>query len=208
MEEVVPETLTRKLSRSFLEEQPNNWILKLYEFLNGQRAIIRMLTGLTGRSPRVNVPLIRLSDGTHVPLEFDGQASAFLPGNDETDFPTVHPAVCETQDALDFLRSLGLREPDLADDVKQNVLQKYQQGVPPVSDGEYESDITRILKAFSTDSTSQRKMLLDDLQRSNFVKSRVPGTSQTHYSTPDQVYLPTEQLNKLFGGIEDVQIVR
>ena len=207
VEEVDPETLTRKLSRSFLEEQPNSWILKLYEFLNGQRAIIRMLTGQLGRSHRVNVPLIRLSDGTHVPLEFDGQASAFLPGDDETDFPTVHPSVCETQEALDFLSSLGLREPDLVDDVKQNVLHKYQQRALPVSDGEYESDITRILRAFNTDSTSQRKMLLEALQRCSFVKSRVPGTSQIHYSTPDQVYLPTEQLNKLFGGIENVQIV-
>ena len=42
-EEVDPERITRRLTHDFLVEQPDSWIRTLYEFLNGQRAIIRML---------------------------------------------------------------------------------------------------------------------------------------------------------------------
>ena len=104
VEEVDPERITRRLTCDFLVEQPDSWIRMLYEFLNGQRAIIRMLIGLSPRPPDRNIPLIRLTDGRHVPL---GQPQAFLPGLGWTDFPTVKLSVCETAEARSFLEALG-----------------------------------------------------------------------------------------------------
>ena len=114
VEEVDPERITRRLTHDFLVEQQDSWIRTLYEFLNGQRAIIRMLTGGSPRPPDLKIPLIRLTDGRHVPL---GEPQTFLPGAGPTDFPTVRPLVCETPEARSFLENLGLREPDLVDDV-------------------------------------------------------------------------------------------
>ena len=204
VEEIDPETITRKLSPTFLEEQADGWILKLYEFLNGQPAIVRMLTGPLYRDQGVLVPLIRLTDGRHVSL---GQPQAFLPSDGKTDFPTVSPAVCVTSAAINFLRALGLREPDLVDDVNQNVLPKYQEVGYKVDDAEYETDIARILRAFTTDSTAQREKLVEELRQSMFVNSIVPATARKYRSKPDRVYLATEQMTSLFEGVDDVGIV-
>ena len=57
--EITPETILLKLTREFLESQSDNWIVKLYTFLNGQPAFLRQHR-LDG------VPFIRLKDGTHV----------------------------------------------------------------------------------------------------------------------------------------------
>ena len=203
VEEVDPESILRKLSDRFLEAQSDSWVLKLYEFLCDQRALVRMLTG-QNRHERLTTPLIRLSDGRHVRL---GQLEAFLPSEGDTDFPTISPAVCRTPGALSFLRALGLREPDLVDDVVRNILPKYQEKRRKVSDAEYESDMARILRAFDTDSNTQREKLVSELRRSMFVKSMSPGTSEKYRSKPDRVYLATDQVKELFEGVDDVRIV-
>lgn len=202
--EIGPVTITRKLSRAFLEKQPDSWILKLYEFLSERREIIPLLTRQTSRSKSATVPLIRLTDGGHVSL---GNSQVFLPSNSKTDFPTVRPAVCATSEAISFLRALGLKKPDLVDDVIQNVLPKYQEVGHKPDDSDYNRDIARILRAYATDSTAQRKKLVEELRRSMFVKSISPGTSRRYLSKPDEVYLAIEPMKKLFEGVNHVKIV-
>ena len=153
VEEVIPESITGRLSGTFLEAQSDDWIVQLYEFLSGQQAIIRRLTDF-----RLTTPLLRLMDGTHVSLR---EKKVFLPGEVETDFPTVHRSVCSSPGALSFLRALGLRESDLVDDVMRNVLPKYQSEDRRVDDAEYEEDFGRILRAYATVSIKQRESLLE-----------------------------------------------
>jgi hypothetical protein len=57
--EVTPERVLPKLSKAFLESQSDDWTLHLYEFLNGQPALLRQ-----GRLD--DVPVVRLESGTHV----------------------------------------------------------------------------------------------------------------------------------------------
>ena len=207
VDEVDPESMIRRLSRTFLEGQGNDWILSLYEFLNEQPGIVRMLTGQSYRSYGMAVPLIRLEDGSHIGPNVNGQPEAFLPTEDKTGFPTVHPAVCTSSGALDFLRSLGLREPDLVDDVIQHLLPKYQEKGTNVVDAEYEVDMARILRAFATDSTTQRQKLVQELQRSMFVRVIDAGTNEKWRVTPAGAYWTTDGLQDLFSNVEGVRIV-
>ncbi len=196
--EVTPETILAKLGKSFLEAQPDAWVLELYEFLNGQRALRRRVEDL---------PLIRLKEGMHVTARSDGQPQAFLPGAIETGFPTVRQAVCVTDDAREFLESLGLTEPDPVDDVVWNVLPKYRNEEVDVSDADYEADIRRILAAFATDSKGQREKLLDALRETAFVMAVDAGDGSQGVSKPCDVYLATERLKELFAGVTDVLLV-
>ena len=207
VDEVDPEAMMRKLSRTFLEEQPDDWVLKLYEFLDDQPAITRILTGQSRRFHSMEVPLIRLENGSHVPPRVNGQLQAFLPGEFDTDFPTARPVVCRTSQARGFLRSLGLKEPDLVDDVIRNVLPKYQAKGIGVGDAQYATDIGRIETAFATDSTAQRERLVKELRRSKFVKTLDAGTSKKWWVVPTRAYLPTHQLKELFSEVKGVHIV-
>lgn len=196
--EVTPEMILLKLDKAFLDAQPDDWILSLYEFLNGQPALLRRLD---------DVPLVRLEDGTHVTAMKNGQPQAFLPSTIETGFPTVRRAVCVTDETRKLLQSLGLTEPDPVDDVVRNVLPKYRVDEVDVSDADYEADIRRILTAFATDSKGQREKLLTALRKTAFVMVVDVGDGSKLVSRPDKVYLATERLKELFSGVTNVLLV-
>ncbi len=196
--EITPETILPRLDKAFLEVQPDEWVLRLYEFLNGQPALGRRLADL---------PLIRIEDGAHVAARSNGQPQAFLPSAVETGFPTVRRAVCATEEALKFLQSLGLMEPDPVDDVVWNVLPKYRSDKVNFADKDYESDIRRILMAFKSDSKAQRDKLLGALRESSFVMAVDAGDRAKRVSKPGDVYQATERLKELFAGVATVLLV-
>ena len=196
--EITPEAVISRLDQGFLEAQSDDSIRKLYEFLNGQPKL----------RPRFEVlPLVRLEDGAHVPPSSDGQPQAFLPGPMVTGFPVVRPGVCASEMSLDFLRSLGLTQPDPVDDVVRNVLPAYRQDEVHVNDADYAADIRRILNASLTDSKVQRERLLNSLRKSSFVQIIDADDGSKSVSKPDEVYLATERLKELFAGVAGVLLV-
>lgn len=197
--EVTPVSLLPRLSKAFLEAQQDDWILHLYEFLAGQGAALARRTDPP--------PLIRLTDGTHVTPLTNGKANAFLPAPFESDFPTVRQAVCASPEAIAFLRSLGLTEPDPVDDVIWNLLPKYRKSEIDVSDEDYAADIGRILKAFATDSAVRREKLLFQLRESYFVMVVDAGDGESYFSRPGDVYIATERLKSLFAQVPGILIV-
>lgn len=196
--EVTPEMILSKLDASFLEAQSDEWVLKLYEFLNGQPGLRRRAEDL---------PLVRLGDGRHVQSHMNGHFQAFLPGSIETGFPTVRPAVCRTEAARAFLRDLGLTEPDPVDDVVRNILPKYREQEIAITHAQYEADIRRMLTAFSTDSNTQREKLITTLRETPFVMTVNTGDGSKRTTRPAEVYLPTDRLKELFAGVEGVLFV-
>ena len=195
--EVTPGRILPRLNAAFLEEQNDEWVRRLYEFLNSQTAL---------RREAANLPLVRLTDGTHVQACTNGRLQAFLPGEAETDFPTVRAAVCDSDDARAFLGTLGLTEPDPVDDVVRNVLHKY--GNPhDVGDDEYDADIRRILNAFKTDSRDQRNKLVKALCEAPFIRAVDTGDGSRCCTRPGDLYLATDRLKKLFAGIESIKLV-
>lgn len=199
IDEITPIKLVPSLSKSFLEAQPDEWVLRLYEFLNGQgKALSRHLD---------SVPLIRLDDGSHVVTHENGKAKAFLPSAIATSFPTMRPAVCATPEVRLFLSSLGITEPNPVDDVIWNLLPKYQQEEMNVDDDVYAADIERIRTAFNTDSASQKEKLRSVLRDTNFVMVANTGDGKTSVAKPGDIYIATDRLQQLFAGVQDILIV-
>jgi hypothetical protein len=198
--EIGPETILSRLDKGFLEAQSDEWIRSLYEFLGGQPGLRRRLDDL---------PLIRIEDGTHVTAQANSQPQAFLPSTIVTNFPTVRASVCSTEAALDLLKGLGLTEPDPVDDVVWNLLPKYRADADPVDldDATYEADLRRILTAFATDSKTQREKLLAALRDTAFVMAVDAGDGSKRASKSDEVYLATDRLKELFGGVAEVLLV-
>lgn len=199
IDEIRPEKLVPSLTKSFLEAQPDEWVLRLYEFLSAQEKTLRRHLD--------TVPLIRLDDGTHVVARENGKAKAFLPSTIATSFPTMRRAVCATPEARLFLISLGITEPDPVDDVIWNVLPKYRQEKVDVDDDAYAADIERIRAAFSTDSATQREKLRSALRETAFVMVVDTGDSKGYVAKPGDIYIATDRLKQLFEGVPGVLIV-
>lgn len=201
IDEVTPDWLVRRLDTAFLEAQSDEWIERLYRYLNGQRGIFQ------GRWRLPPPPLVRLEDGSHIAFNGSENPNAYLPGDISTEFPTVKPSVCQSDGARDFLEFLGLRVPAAVDDVIANVLPKYCDDQVDVSDCEYRSDIDRILVAFDTDSKAQQKQLLSSLRKAKFVAAVDTGSGVSRFVRPDEAYLPTKTLKNLFEGVPGVLMV-
>ena len=195
VEEITPERLIPHLTKEFLEAQPDYWIQQLYEFLNGRGALRERLR---------RMPLVRLEDGSHTVTTMNGKPHTYLPRKTPTGYPTVKPSVCKSRDALAFLRSLGLRTPDLVDDVIAHVFPKYRKCHVNVSGQEYEADVDRLIAASKTDSTKQRENLLNAFKKCKFVSTVDAGHGAKKFVQPDQAYMPTERLTNLFQDVPGV----
>ena len=200
IDEVTPVSLVRRLTPDFLVAQPDEWIESLYQFLNGQRGqeIRRLLP---------TIPLVRLDDGAHTCAVVAGKPQAYLPGDSRTGFPTVRRSVCQSDEAQEFLRRLGLRDPDLVDDVIENLLPKYAQETVDIPDREYQADIERIVAAFATDSASQRNNLVKHLREAKFICAVDAGSGAGQFVMPSAAYMATERLTSLFQGVHGVLLV-
>ena len=199
VKEITPEALITCLTGEFLEAQSDDWIVQLYKFLNGQQQVLRKYID--------TVPIIRLSDGTHVVAQENGKPKAFLPSDTKTDFPVMRRSVCESDDAKELLDFLDIRKPDAVDDVIRNVLPKYQHDEVDISDDEYARDIKRILDAFDTDSKDQQNRLVTSLKETTFLKVIDAGDGKRHMDKPENTYLATDRLKELFAGVSNVMIV-
>lgn len=196
--EVTPAALVQRLNKVFLEAQPDGWIVRLYEFLIGQNTLRHLLD---------RIPLIRLTDGSHIVARENGKAKAFLPSSIETGFPTVRPAVCASAEVRSFLNSLGITEPDPVDDVIQNILHKYRKNEVDLHDDVYATDIERIRQAFNTDSKTQRDKLLAELREVSFVMVVDACGGKDSIAKPGDTYLATARLKQLFAGVPGILIV-
>ena len=198
IDEITPERILPKIDTHFLKMQTNDWIRRLYEFLHDRHHLLKRVEDL---------PLIRLTNGQHVPVFQDDQPQAFLPGKTKTDFPTVHPEVCNSDGSIAFLSSLSLTVPDPINDIIRNILPKYRKEGVSVGDTDFYNDIQRILEAYSTDSNEKRNRLIEALREAFFVTAVDSGNGEIYFSKPDKVYLATERLTKIFAGISNVLIV-
>ena len=196
IDEITPQAILPRLRKSFLKHQSNRWMNRLYEFLKGQLALHQQAK---------EAPIIRRSDGKHVPAFVDDIPQAYLPGK-QTNFHTVHPEACSTDGSRQFLMAIGLSLPDPVDDIIQNVLPKYCEEDIDVDDADYEKDIARIVDAFQTDSTARRAELVDRLSKTNFLYA-VDAENEQWWKTPEMVYFKTDRLASLFDGVEDVLFV-
>ena len=188
-----------KLSRTFLEKQSDNWILQLYTFLDDSVP--------AGQVLHHDVPLIRLEDGSQVTADPN---KYFLPGKNYTDFPTVRVAVCETTEAREFLESLKLREPDPVDDVKHNILKKYQEGHISIKNFqklEHEKDMERIIHVYNTCSPDEKRALIGVLKQVPFVRAVDADNKYIKLTRPTQLYLKTKRLETLLNEVDGVWFV-
>src|SRR5262249_38104781 len=105
VDEVTPDSVVPDLTLDFLSDQPDEWISSFYQFLAGQKAVLNRLL-------RNGTPFIRCDDQSHVPPKVGHLPQVFLPSKEVTGFRTVKPSVCSSPAIVDFLRSIGLSEPD------------------------------------------------------------------------------------------------
>ncbi len=190
--EIRPENLIEKLTSDFLNEQSITWLLKFYAVFEKRPALIDKLKSR---------PVVRLEEGRHViPFKQDGDPNAYLPPENDTEFPVVSREICKDEKALEFLKKIGLKEPDAVDEVIKNVLPKYSNKPSTVSIENNQRDIHAIERAYASDSQEKKRRLQEQLRVTPFVREDTQCEGKTIYRKPSDLYFGSDELRSYFSG--------
>ncbi len=186
------------LDEGFLNNQPDQWFIEFYEYLDPLKA-------LWGKGkPLRTKPILRLEDGNLLsPYKKidDAHPCTYLPPDGDTNFPIVKRTIAQDDKARSFLEALGLKEPNICDEVVERILPKYD-GMKEILDEEHRRDLAMIDKALCGDPSGQQKVKAG-AQNARLLRA-VDLTGDERFKTPHEVYHDTDALRQYF--VEGVDV--
>jgi hypothetical protein len=201
VDQVEPEDLPNHLGADFFAAQRTSWMVKFYSFLLDQERLWRRDSS---RANLLRVPFIRLQDNTHVlPFKPDGAPNVYLPADTETDFDTVHRLLAKPKKCVQFLRKLGLTEPDITSEVLQKVIPQYEPDETNIPERKHLANLRKIFRALSG-ASANRGILLQRLKGLSFLFCVQPGSKKRYRGTANTLYFRTRQLETFFENEKDV----
>jgi hypothetical protein len=201
IEEVTPEAAVARLSRDFLQAQPDEWITRLYAFLFTDPQLWREEPPGAARAK----PIIRLEDGSHV-AAFDGagRPAVYLPGPAASSLPTVRRAVADSPAARQFLAALNLTEPDVVAEVLEIILPRYDGlDIAELDPAQHDADLDRVMRALDEATAGRRQELVDQLRRTAFLIGENAATGEQRLMPPPALYQRTRDTEIYFDGNPD-----
>ncbi len=196
--EVDFESFARRITAEFLERKSDDWMIDFYTKLLDQQTL------WSERSSRKVIlrtkPIIRLENGEHIsPYNGNGEIQVYLPGDTKSKYKTVKRSLTQNENALKFLKELGLRKPDIFAEIKEFIIPKYQVE-SPAKDSEYFEDLNKLLKAHKKLPEKDKKELLERLSNVSFIDAVKSDTGESSLRKPSEVYLKNDNLIKYFEG--------
>lgn len=198
------DTLSPKLTASFLGRQPLAWLIKFIQY------------AAQGSSALKRTQFIRLVSGKQVSLPADRETPRpawFAPkdavGLDLSVFPLVDSELAVNDDVRKFLEKEGIREIDAVAIVEKSILPKYQEANLCFDESTYRVDLRRICEAYSKANDSEKAQLSNSLNKYRWLACvhasgnapdkivwKEPGASDLFEKTADH--------ETWFDGLEDV----
>ena len=193
IEEMDGASFARKVSGRFLARRSDEWMVRLYKFLERRDAMWRP------GGPLRDKPIIRLETGSHLPpFRPDRAPSAYLPPRHETMMPIVKRTIASDPDVKKFLSNLGYVEPDLIAEVFEQVLPKYEEGSKPAPE-EHLQDLRKIHEALESRGPHGDR-LLEKVRTLACVIARNAKTNNVSWQIPGNAYFATQELQLYFEG--------
>ena len=211
VEEITPDSFSRKTDSTFFKSQTDQWMVDLYRQLLNQKALWKKGAGSYWDSdgPLRKKPFIRLEDGSHVrPFDDDDRPNAYVSTVRALDsvLPIVKAEIAKDDEARRFLSDLKVPEFDIVAEVIEHVMPKYTLTTLPTLD-EHQRDIEKITEAFKTDSQEKRARLKRTLQESPFVLVGSHTSGDVIYRKPNDLYFQDDTLEMYFSGNTEVGFV-
>jgi len=197
---LTPAGFAARLTGEFLAAQPDEWMARLYAFLDGYPSLCRE------RGPARDKPVIRLEDGRQVAaFGPSGQPAVYLPGPARsTGLPTVRRAIAREPAARHFLAGLGLAEPDLVTGVLDGILPRYAElDVAQLDPVQHAADLEAIMRALDEAPAGHRARLLGQLQQTAFLVGENAATGVKQLMVPGELYQRSRELEAYFDGNPD-----
>lgn len=199
VEEVRPDGIARRISRQYMEAQDDQWVRRLYEYLDGQEALWRRGTIGRGGGPLREKPLLRLVDGRHVALlDARGQIGVWLgPGGSEV--PTVKAECVSSPPAKAFVEAFGVPTVDVVAKRIVPIEEHYRRG-QSADESANRAHWTTIEEVWRDLPAERRRELKERLGRVEIVGSVNAATGEWSCRLPGDCYFRTPDLERYFHG--------
>jgi len=190
--------ILHSITQEFLVAQSNEWMGTLYgEFDKAKHYVSFYL---------LNRPLARLEDGSQVPFKSErGDIQVYIHPGMSTRFQCLHPDTTVSTGAKSFLSSIGVKTPDIIDEIKEFILPK----LIIILEDTYsmESYLQGIL---TLSQLYDQANLVDQNRLINLIKDTeciLVSNIDKKMSIPCDVYIPTEQLTQWFTNNTKVPVM-
>jgi hypothetical protein len=207
VDELTAEAAVARLTRTFLSERSDDWIVSFYRYLYRHPALWEE-PARAGDAPALarSRPIIRLEDGNHVlPFDARGRPTAYLPGPAATEFATVRRTVAEHPDARQFLTAIGFSEPDIVAEVLDHVLPRYDDAdAGKLDQAQHDADIELVARALDGASLASRQQLEERLGQTTFLVGENAATGEQRLMRPGDLYERTRALETYFDGNPEI----
>ena len=206
--EVDFESFARKITAEFLQTKSDEWMIDFYRRLLDQPA----LWSDRGYSKGIlrTKPIIRLENGEHIaPFDNNGKIQVYLPAETKSRYKTVKRSITENEEALKFLKELGLTKPDLFAEIREFILPKYRNE-NPVKDESYFEDFEKLLKGYESIQSGKKDEFINELSTASFIYAvRNDSAKEGCLVNANQAYFGDDdlKLKEYFNGYQSVYFV-
>ncbi len=195
------DAFARQITGHFLEEQDEKWMARFYAFLNGQEALWRVSRYGPEGSLRKKA-IIRCQDGRQrPPFDSAGNPLVFLPIESKTNCDVVHRSIYAMEEAAEFMRRLGLVEPDICTRVLDEIIPLYRDDV---EDAAHKEHVGVIADAMLAENSPRYAAMLSALKATTWALATNAKTGEEDYKAPTELFFPSSELRVFFEGNEEV----
>lgn len=195
-----PDKVAARITKEFMETMPDEWIISFYKFLRkNQSSLWQKSTNWRQRPILRTKPIIKLNDGSFVnPFNENDEAQVYLPSRIDTPAPTVSREITKNEEAIQFLKELGLVEPDESAKV-------WHQIIPDLKAGKIDNDedlleVTKvIIRYYHNCNYDNRLKLKNTLLQVEFVRKY---TKIFFLEKPSETYFYKNDLKSYFKYAE------
>lgn len=210
IESVSSRNFAEKLSKEFLEAQSEEWIILLYNKFNDVSSLWKVTYVMQAKGAVARrKPIIRLEDGSHIePFDFQGKPQVYLPTEGGSKYKIVKKSIYDNLGAQEFLKSLGLPEPDIYVELREDIFPKYKNQAKSFSLDEIKQDFIKIMDCYNKFSLDYQKKyaLTSEIISLNFLLSKNENGKYSRNLAQD-LYYPQNNLLKYFENYEKVKFI-
>lgn len=184
--------ILHSVTEDFLVAQSNEWMGTLYGEFDKAKHYVNLYL--------INRPLARLEDSRQIPFKSErGDIQVYIHPGMSTRFQCLHPDTTVSTGAKSFLSSIGVKSPDIIDEIKEFILPTITTlSKDPDSTETYLQGMGALLEIYNDSEPSNRSRIVELIKNSPCILSI--HSAERKCVRPHEVYLPTTSLKRCFAG--------
>lgn len=194
IENTITESI-KGIKADFIEKQELSWLHKFYKWLSEAKRRIDFVK---------NKPIFLNQDRKAVSaFNEKNQLILFLPIKNSSGYTVVNEELLNDEDTAEFIKSIGIKEPSLKDQIYNIILPQYKKGGTIGDD----SDFITIFEYYRKCPAQDLNEFVKTIKEYEFLQYYQKNEKQMFRGKAESIYLPTPELLDYFETAKDIKFV-